>query len=127
MNDQRNLPGLWDDAILVSSYTDEQAVEDGFLVELGGNDRATRALYEYLRGLEITTPPDRVVVDLLSFMRDSALGILKGLVGTYGREARRIYEENVGGGIWTTELLGKTVWVIPNELGGMTAMFPEDY
>jgi len=74
-----------------------------------------------------------------------ALAMAKGLIGREERTARRIYENNEGGGIHKLyaavvvgEILGllpkpglgaddKTLWLIPNELGGITLMFPEDY
>jgi hypothetical protein len=122
-----NQGGLWDDAVIVHTYTDEQAVEDGYLVGLGGGHRATRALWDYLEGLGLENPPDRVLIDLFAFIKSPPLGILRALVTANETEARKVYEENIGGGIWTTELLGRTVWLIPNEVGGLTAMFPEDY
>lgn len=70
-----------------------------------------------------------------------ALALAIGLIGTHGPIARRIYENNEGGGIWAgwavvqqgtivgfNENSGsQRLWLIPNEQGGLTLMFPEDY
>jgi len=73
------------------------------------------------------------------------LALAKGILSTHSQQAKRVYDENIGGGIfnlWATlssqnifnglELTDRGVvslrlWLIPNELGGMTLMFPEDY
>ena len=73
-----------------------------------------------------------------------ALALSKGLIGQHSRAAVRIYEENTDGGIFKiyglVDLQGKlfqldaqpngvfcTFWLLPNECGGVTLMFPEDY
>lgn len=120
--------GLFDGLEPISTYTAGQAVEDGFLVELGASNLATRAVYEWLTGLELEKPPDRVVVLLMTWCAgDKALAILAPLAQENADEAARIYNENIGGGIYTTEILDRTLWLIPNEVGGTTVMFPEDY
>lgn len=81
--------------------------------------------------------------DLIRERKAAALTI--GIVGRESETARRIYENNEGGGIHTLnvavasddEILGLlprpltggtvTMWLIPNELGGITLMLPEDY
>jgi hypothetical protein len=76
-----------------------------------------------------------------------ALALSKGIISTHDRQARRVYEENIDGGIYKlfaiesnnqlSELsaVGKpeesawssVLWLIPNENDGITLMFPEDY
>ncbi len=75
-------------------------------------------------------------------VRDNkAKALAVGLIGTHGPIARRVYENNDGGGIWCgwavvrdgkllafSETSGsQKLWMIPNEQGGITLMFPEDY
>jgi hypothetical protein len=63
-----------------------------------------------------------------------------GLVDHYRDQARRIYDENTNGGIFKLQVqadgeqirgidpLGDIVlWLLPNENGGISLMFPEDY
>lgn len=117
---------LFTDADVVSVYTTEQAVEDGVLVPIGRGHIATRAVWEWLSAIELDRPPNDVVIDLLTWIRgEHALAILRGLT-TYEIEATRVYEQNIGGGVYTTELLGRTLWLIPNG-AGITILFPEDY
>ena len=70
-----------------------------------------------------------------------AKALASGLIGTHGTIARRVYENNEGGGIWAgwavvrdgtllafNESSGsQKLWLIPNEQNGLTLMFPEDY
>ena len=143
---------------VISTYTDAEAVDDGMLVPIEANDRATRPLWDCLvRGLpEDGQPPNRWPVALLQWFGSAgtdahrdlrAKASLVGLLGSFGREARRIYDENIDGGIlalWIdrkddgpivglcssekelTET-GVRIWILPNEIGGLTVMFPEDY
>jgi hypothetical protein len=55
------------------------------------------------------------------------LALSKGIVSTHTREANRVYEENVDGGIYKWTMFDKVAWLLPNENGGITLMFPEDY
>jgi len=82
----------------------------------------------------------------VEIIRDrKALAMAKGLIGREERTARRVFEQNEGGGIHTLCMgiddagvirslspragqSGKILWLLPNdETGGMTLMFPEDY
>jgi hypothetical protein len=75
-----------------------------------------------------------------------ALALSKGIIGRDGKEARRVYEVNIGGGIYKLFAITsgdhldtlavtdprdtnphRVLWLLPNENGGMTLMFPEDY
>jgi hypothetical protein len=79
-----------------------------------------------------------------------ALAMARGIVGSHGRQAKRMFDENIDGGIYKlyailsypesdtfTELCmpqsphstfsSVTLWLISNENGGVTLMLPEDY
>jgi hypothetical protein len=74
-----------------------------------------------------------------------ALALSKGIISTHTKQATRVYEENIGGGIYKlfavespdgrylTDLTAdqgenkSVLWLLPNENGGITLMFPEDY
>lgn len=158
---------------VISSYTSQQAVEDGALVAVTEQDMVTRSVWNWLTAATPMTsqPPSCWPVDMMGWflagsisqkdaakmitkhgleaqakyeqqVRDKkALALAIGLIGTHSRNARRIYENNEGGGIWTgwavvtqgiivafNEASGsQKVWLIPNEQGGVTLMFPEDY
>lgn len=149
---------LFTDEDVISSYTDEQAIDDGMLVTIGKRDRCTHNLFAALvRDLpKGAQPPDRWPVSLLEWFGAGdgekgdnmrALAALKGMIGTHGPNAHRIYEQNIDGGILTlwidregdgaiiglreqetdVQTVAVRVWLIPNEVGGLTAMFPEDY
>jgi hypothetical protein len=99
---------------VISTYTDGQAVDDGFLVEVGGTDRCTRALFNSLMERLPESPPENWPVNLMTWVGGSgtneaaelrARAAISGLIGTYGRDARRIYDENIGGGIWRSAIL----------------------
>ena len=137
--------GPFADAPVISEYTDDQAVDDGTLVALGRtNNRITRALFDWLTKVseKWDGPPSRWPINFMAYIGgDKALALCKALIHTQEAEARRIYEHNVDGGIWqrwyvpdrhalvqdepTTE--STKLWMLPNECGGMTLMFPSDY
>ena len=133
---------------VISTYTDAQAIEDGVLVAVSKRDRVTGPLFSYLcewAPLNFKPPSDWPVDMMLWFKaktaQHKAAAMALGLFAVYGHDARRIYEENIGGGIWKfyaggrpivafeeTEIAqGREIWMLPNEIGGLTLMFPEDY
>lgn len=102
--------------------------------------------------LEGGQPPEAWPVALLAWCEAQtpagrALAALGGLIGTYEPQARATYDENRDGGIFrlhaslgdrgqvvrlrtgadVPEEPSRTLWLIPNEVGGMTLLFPEDY
>lgn len=100
-----------------------------------------------LHGLEAQQQYEKQIRD------KKALALARGVIGTERTRAKKIYEENIDGGIHKvfprvslvtgehlitglanslsdTQGLGPntyTLWLLPNELGGVTLMFPEDY
>ena len=100
--------GPFDDAEVISVYSDRQAVEDGFLAAVagpGGVNRVTRAVFDHFT--ESKTGPENL--RLLTEAIRAMLAI----------------EPDDG---WRTgDYQGKRLWLIPNEVGGLTLMFPEDY
>jgi hypothetical protein len=145
---------------VISSYTSEQAVDDGVLVAVTTKDMVTRQVFDFLSryaaGAE--QPPDCWPIELMTWVRAAAMprevalkliaelgkdgaqahfkkrigdnracSMAKGLIDVNLRQAQKVYDDNIGGGIWKHEALDRTFWLVPNELGGMTLMFPEDY
>ncbi len=143
----------WADAVVISTYTDAQAVEDGVLVKLWDADRCIRAVWEWLcEHLEADQTPEDWPLSLLACWEAStaagrALAALGGLIYRYEQEARATHEENRDGGILVLRVLldergqivglrpgkpcpeepSRRLWLLPNELGGLTVLFPEDY
>ena len=106
--------GLFDDAEVISVYTDAQAVEDGFLAAIagpGGVNRVTRAVFDYFTEPFGSSPITGTVTNL-SPLTDAIRAMLA-------------IEPDDG---WRTgDYQGKRLWLIPNEVRGLTLMFPEDY
>jgi len=118
-------PNPFDSFEVVSQYTDAQACDDGFLVAIAAKDRVSRAVWDYLCS---RVPLDNVKPEDIDAKRhDHALFTSGRMVSQNALEARRVYEQNIGGGIFTLIELGRKFWIMPNELGGVTLMFPEDY
>jgi hypothetical protein len=99
---------------LIDSYTDAEALEDGFLVAIDRIpvNRVTRAVFDHF-----TTPMDdsagvSAVTDVTRLMQ-AVEAMLK--------------LEADGNGLRTGTFEGKKLWLIPNEVRGLTLMFPEDY
>lgn len=100
--------GPWD---VIFSYTDREAVEDGVLVPWNGPqnvNRITRAVFDHFAPAQSDDrDPDlsrlRAAVDAMLKIRPDEGG---WRTGTHEREE---------------------LWLIPNEIGGLTLMFPSDY
>jgi hypothetical protein len=100
---------------VIFAYTDQQAVEDGVLVPVSGPsgvNRVTRAVFDYFTRAIGTSPITGAVTDISSLME--AIRMMVALAPD-------------GGGWRTGAYLGKKLWLVPNEIGGLTLMFPEDY
>lgn len=104
---------------VVSTYTDAQAVEDGVLVAVSGAHRVTRAAWEFI--VERTPIGEQIERD------KAAHDFCVELINRDEAIARRVYDENIGGGIYCVWVDGRKMWLMPNENGGMSLMFPEDY
>jgi hypothetical protein len=96
----------------ISVYSDAQALDDGVLVALPGEgrvNRVTRAVFDHFA--TPTGEPARGECDL-SQLRAA----ITALLAIVPRDGWRI-------GTYQ----GQALWLIPNEVGGLTLMFPEDY
>lgn len=116
-------------------YTDDDAVADGVLKKFltpQGRDTRHRITGNAYHELTEHHRPSYPEYDEAAFMR-FYLAELIPLIP----EALRVYEQNIGGGILTTDFdfrvrkfesgVAKQLWYIPNEIGGVTMMKPEDY
>ncbi len=147
----KNLTELFGEPISV--YSDNDAIEDGALVAINDNDRVTRPVWDWITGtmdMKKSQPPSCWPIDLFAYCRaktpdDRALAMFRGLIDTNRRQALRVYDENIGGGIFTlwinheggyggrptgvetSDTGGQMkLWFVPNG-NGLTLMFPEDY
>ena len=125
-----NLPtkrqeGREDEFEIISVYTDADGIEDGFLVDLAPLTRVR------FRGLPINRMTRHLFDDLAPYMEESspygpdAGTKLSSILHTKCQFARPS-EGNTGevGDIWR---LPPDLWLVMNEVGGWTAMYPEDY
>src|SRR6266478_1663352 len=99
---------------VISSYTDAEAVEDGVLVawdDLQVN-RLTRAVFDHFTHPMGSSPLTGVVTDIAP---------LREVVQTM------LAVEADADGWRVGAYEGKDLWLVPNEVSGLTLMFPEDY
>ncbi len=100
---------------VIFEYTDEQAVADGVLVAFrgeGGVNRVTRAVFDHFVESMGSSPVTGEVTNITP-LQDAIRTMLK------------IAPDKDG---WRTGTYqGKKLWLVPNEVGGLTLMFPEDY
>jgi len=99
---------------IISEYTDAQALEDGFLAEVscGAVNRVTHAVfYHYARPMD-NLPEGEVRFDITP-LTATILAVLRETPDEDGWR-KSTYE-------------GKELWLVPNEVQGLTLMFPEDY
>ena len=97
------------------SYTDRQAVEDGVLVPVpgeGGVNRVIRAVFDHFTRPMGSSPTTGPVTNITPMME----AIRAMLKVAPDRDGSR-----------TDTYKGKNLWLVPNEVGGLTLMFPEDY
>ena len=104
-----------DELPVISTYTDPQAIEDGVLVAVpgaGGVNRVTRAVFDHFA----PKPEDPTITS-----PDTDVTLLHEAI----RAMLKIPPDEDG---WRTGTYGeKKLWLIPNEVRGLTLMFPEDY
>jgi len=94
---------------VISSYTDAQAREDGVLIAFPGPGRINRVT--------------RAVFD--RFTESMGVGVTN--VNPLVAAMEYMLTVEVDDGWRTAHYGGKALWLIPNEVGGLTLMFPEDY
>ncbi len=106
---------MTEDFEVIDSYTDREAVEDGVLVPVsgeGGVNRVTRAVFDRFTKPMGSSPMTGPVTDIGPLM-EAIRAMVKVPVDEDG---------------WRTGAYdGEKIWVVPNEIGGLTMMFPEDY
>ena len=109
---------------VISSYTDAEALEDGFLAELH-----TGVMFQ---GLPINRMTGRLFDDLRPFVEvEAALfdGDFDRALASILRTKCSFASGDPGntGEIGDIHRIPPNLWLVRNEVGGWTAMFPEDY
>ena len=99
---------------IIVSYTDAQALEDGVLVEVDDLrvNRVTRAVFDHFTHPMGSSTATGVVIDITP---------LRGVIQTM----LAVEADAEGWRMGAYE--GKELWLVPNEVSGLTLMFPEDY
>ena len=99
---------------IIASYTDAEALEDGVLVAMDSLpvNRVTRAVFDHFTQPMGSSPLTGVVTDITP-LRKVIQTMLAVEADTDGWR-KGVYEN-------------KQMWVVPNEVSGLTLMFPEDY
>jgi len=98
----------------IYTYTDQQALEDGVLVAIAGPsrvNRVTRPAFDYFTQPMGTSPVTGPITNITPLM-DAIRAVLQSGLKDGWRTA--VYQD-------------KVLWLVPNEVGGHTLMFPEDY
>jgi hypothetical protein len=99
---------------IIFEYTDAEAIEDGVLVAVscGAVNRVTRAVFDHFARSMGNSPESGVVFDITP------------LTATI-RAVLEVTPDEDGWRKSTYE--GKELWLVPNEVRGLTLMFPDDY
>ncbi len=102
----------------ISTYTDAEAIEDGVIVDVS-------KLYLLFNGMPINRMTNSVWADLEPFVQagSAAFGgnLMRTLRSMMVTKLRMAWYQ---GDIWH---LPPRLWLIENEVGGWTVMYPEDY
>jgi hypothetical protein len=109
---------------VISSYTNAEALEDGFLAELH-----TGVMFQ---GLPINRMTGHLFDDLRPFVEvEAALfdGDFDRALASNSRTKCSFASGDPGntGEIGNIHRIPPNLWLVRNEVGGWTAMFPEDY
>jgi len=109
---------------VINSYTDAQAVEDGFLAEL-----YSPVLF---RGLPVNRMTRHLFDDLTPFVEAEATrfnGDFHRALASVLRTKCSFATGDPGntGEIGDIYVIPPKLWLVRNEVGGWTAMYPEDY
>ncbi len=100
---------------VIVEYSDKQALEDGVLVSVPGEgkvNRVTRAVFDHFTKPMGSSPATGEVTDITP-LQDAIRAMLK---------------VKPGEDAWRTGTYeGKDLWLVPNEVGGFTLLFPDDY
>ena len=100
---------------VIFSYTDREAVEDGVLVAWDGPgkvNRITRAVFDAFTTKLGSSPITGSATDVAELRR--AVETMLALPPDEGGWRTGTYQD-------------RELWLVPNEIGGLTLMFPEDY
>jgi hypothetical protein len=100
---------------IIFEYTDAQALEDGVLVEVscGAVNRVTRAVFDHFaRPMGIVPASGLMQFDFTPVT--AAIRTVLGVTPDEDGWRKSTYE-------------GKELWLVPNEVRGLTLMFPEDW
>ncbi len=102
----------------ISRYTDQDALEDGVIVDIS-------PLSLLFRGVLVNRMTRSLWEDLQPFVKaEAALYEGNEMRALAQIMATKIHMAFYKGDIWQ---LPPNIWLIENELGGWTAMYPEDY
>jgi len=99
---------------IIDSYTDAQALEDGVLVawDTLPVNRVTRAVFDHFTHPTGSSPITGVVIGITPLRK-----VIQTMLAVEADED--------GWRVGAYE--GKPLWLVPNEISGLTLMFPEDY
>ncbi len=102
----------------ISRYTDQDALEDGTIVDIS-------SLNLLFQGVPVNRMTRSLWEDLLPFAKaEAALYEGSEACALAQMMATKIHMAAYQGGVWQ---LPPNIWLIENEVGGWTAMYPEDY
>jgi hypothetical protein len=116
---------MFNDCDIVSTYTADQAIEDGVLVypypDKFPNLLLTRSIFELI---DAQTKADRTFGQAcLPFLQDVAYAWNRHVKRTQGQDGLCTETRD----LWGNVTGRNDLWIAANEKGGITVMLPEDY
>ena len=121
--------GFWDDAEIISVYTDDMAVEDGVLVDLEA--LGVKAEYGGLLINRMTSHLFFALRNMTAGMHDTVEQPVLAAELEATLKTKLIFaHDSEGDGVIVTLPSGSEadpIWLVCNEVGGYTAMFASDY
>lgn len=126
MNEEQ---GFWDDAEIISVYTDDMAVEDGVLVDLEAF--GVKAEYNSLVINRMTSHLFFALRNMYAGMHETVEDLVLAAEIEATLKTKLLFaHDSEGDGVIITLPGGSDedpLWLVRNEVGGYTAMFASDY
>ncbi len=113
---------VFSDADVISSYTSEQAIDDGVLVEA-----FPKQFPKLLLTNAVFTTIEEKIEGTQRTLEQAIIPLFQDAVMLFRAAQKKDPNEYLVTKGLEGNVTGKDLWVAMNEYGGLTIMFPEDY
>jgi hypothetical protein len=115
--EDKNMNNFWEDAQIISTYSDANAIDDGWLKDISHFNVIFNG-----KLINRVTSPTFMTVNLNEDSAKETLSLIavNAKFDGHGEDAWGIFQMK-------NKFESEKFWLIPNEVGGYTLMLPDDY